>query len=98
MTHKRVPSPLGVRKPAQERSYLTKSIALMLACRRDWGGNMQPLVEAGRLVPGPAARKAIDVAGLEVRDLKSVEMETRLGAGVALAGVGSSDAVVGELY
>ena len=70
----------------------------MLACRRDWGGNMQPPVEAGRLVLDLAARKAIDVAGVEVRDLKGVERGTRLGAGVALAGVGSSDAVGGGLY
>ena len=59
---------------------------------------MQPLEEVGRSVPGPAARKVIDVAELEVRGLKSVVTETRLGVGVAQNGVGNSDAVVGGLY
>ncbi len=59
---------------------------------------MQPLGEAGRLVQSLTGRMATDVAGVAVRELKNVERGTGLGAGVAVAGVESSGAIVDERY
>lgn len=70
----------------------------MLACRRDWDGSMQPREEVGRSVQGLTGRTVTDVAGVVARDLKSVEKEMCLDAGVVLAGVENSGAVVDEQY
>lgn len=59
---------------------------------------MRLLEEVGRSVQGLTGCKVTDVAGVVIREMKSAEKETRLDAGVALADVESSGAVVDERY
>ena len=75
-----------------------KSTGLTLGYRRDLDGSTRLQEEAGRSVQGLAARKVTGVVGLATRGSKSVEMETRLDAGVVRTGVESSGVVVDVLY